>query len=349
MMRIAWAAMHPVHSCGRNAVVPQDGEVTLVGGDNVTVTPSAADHTITISASGGGTTGDNLGNHTAARNVRLNGNWLSNDGDDEGIRIDNNGNASIPKDATVNGDFTTGGSIYSSSTISALSNVNSSGYIRTGVPASTYASGDIVSTDDLIADNDVIAGDRITSGGNIICGDNLAIANHLGVNMGSGYSATYALQVLGSTYSTVDMVAGGKLSSGGHCGVNFGGTSSTYALRVAGDAYATGSWLGSDLNLKKNIADAAVPAAKLFRLRGVSYEWNRDENPGREFTSGVQYGLIAQEVEKIFPEMVKTDENGEKAVAYYQLIPLLLEAVKKQQDQIAALQKLVGQTQTISE
>jgi len=332
-----------------NAVAPAEGEVTLVGGENVTVTPDAENHTVTISAEGGGTTGDNLGNHSATRNIKLNDHWLSNDGGDEGIQIDNSGNVSMPGNFITHGNFNAVGSIQSNSTITAISSINSNGFIRTGIPASTYESGDIVSTDDLLADDDIIAGDRVTSGGNMICGNNMGIENHLGVNMGGGYSTSYALQVSGSTYSTVDIISGGKLISGGHCGINFGGTSVTYALRVAGDAYSTGSWTSSDLNLKKNIADAAGPAAKLFQLRGVSYEWKREENPDREFTAGVQYGLIAQELEKVFPEMVKTDENGEKAVAYYQLIPLLLEAVKKQQEQIDTLQKLVGQTQTVRE
>jgi hypothetical protein len=173
------------------------------------------------------------------------------------------------------------------------------------------------------------------------CGDNLVVEHHAGINMGGGYSTTYALQVNGGTYSTEDIIAGAKIISGGHVGVNFGGYSATYALRVNGSAYSTESWLSSDIKLKKNIAAITNPLASLMQLRGVSYQWKSEEYPDREFSAGLQHGLIAQEVEKVFPEMVTTDENGEKAIAYYQLIPVLLEALKQQQQQIEALQQKV--------
>lgn len=131
--------------------------------------------------------------------------------------------------------------------------------------------------------------------------------------------------------------------SGGHVGVNFGGYSTTYALQVSGNAYATGSWLSSDIKFKNNISAIQSPLSQLMQLRGVSYNWNKMDYPEREFTDGTQYGLIAQEVEKVFPDMVMTDENGEKAVAYYQLIPVLLEALKQQQQQIDALKQRIDQ------
>ncbi len=49
----------------------------------------------------------------------------------------------------------------------------------------------------------------------------------------------------------------------------------------------------------------------------------------------LQYGLIAQEVEKIFPELVITESNGYKSVNYLGLIPVLIEAVKELQQRVA--------------
>jgi hypothetical protein len=46
------------------------------------------------------------------------------------------------------------------------------------------------------------------------------------------------------------------------------------------------------------------------------------------FTDGRQIGFIAQEVEKILPELVTTDANGYKSVAYANVVPVLVEAVK---------------------
>ena len=68
-------------------------DVTLSQGTNITITPSG--NTLTISALG---VADNLGNHTATQNIRLNGYWLSNDGGSEGISIDNTGNVTLKGD-----------------------------------------------------------------------------------------------------------------------------------------------------------------------------------------------------------------------------------------------------------
>lgn len=321
-----------------NDVSPQNGNINLVAGSNVTITPDAGNHRITIAASGGGGAGDNLGNHTATQNIRLNGNWLSNDGGNEGIQVGNNGDISVAGNANVHGSLYTTAEIQTNTNLTAVTNIQSNGgYIRTGTPTSTHSAGDVAATDDVVAD------DQVVSGGNMSCGDNLVVEHHAGINMGGGYSTTYALQVNGDSYSTEDIIAGDKIISGGHVGVNFGGYSATYALRVNGSGYATTSWLSSDIKFKTNIAAINTPLSQLMQLRGVTYNWNKTDFADREFNDGVQHGLIAQEVEKVFPGMVMTDENGEKAVAYYQLIPVLLEALKQQQAQIEALQQRIDQ------
>jgi hypothetical protein len=116
-----------------------------------------------------------------------------------------------------------------------------------------------------------------------------------------------------------------------------------YRLEVGGDIRATGFVRGtafvntSDGRFKQNIAPFANALDTILGLRGVSYDWNRDDWKDREFPVGKQIGFIAQEVEKILPELVQTDSKGYKSVNYVSVVPVLVEAVKAQQKQIEAL------------
>jgi hypothetical protein len=90
----------------------------------------------------------------------------------------------------------------------------------------------------------------------------------------------------------------------------------------------------SDERYKRNIQPLQQSLDKVTHLTGVSYEWKAEEYRGRGFEEGRQIGLIAQEVEKVVPELVHTDGKGYKAVAYDKLVSVLIEAVKEQQKEI---------------
>lgn len=79
--------------------------------------------------------------------------------------------------------------------------------------------------------------------------------------------------------------------------------------------------------------------SKIQQLRGVSYYWRTNEFPDRDFNTSKQIGVIAQEVENIFPELVKTDNEGYKSMDYMSLTAVLLEAIKEQQAQIEQLKE----------
>ncbi|MFO0703360.1 MAG: tail fiber domain-containing protein [Patescibacteria group bacterium] len=99
----------------------------------------------------------------------------------------------------------------------------------------------------------------------------------------------------------------------------------------------------SDRTLKKDIEtiDNAEALRRINLLDAVTFRWNKqDENDKKS------YGLIAQDVEKIFPEFVTTSESGLKSVSYGSFTPVLISAIKAQQVQIGALEKL-GLTQNI--
>jgi hypothetical protein len=91
----------------------------------------------------------------------------------------------------------------------------------------------------------------------------------------------------------------------------------------------------SDERYKRNIQPIQLSLEKVMQLAGVSYEWKIEEYGSKGFTEGRQIGLIAQDVEKVLPELVRTDEKGYKAVAYDKLMPVLVEAVKEQQSLIS--------------
>jgi hypothetical protein len=99
----------------------------------------------------------------------------------------------------------------------------------------------------------------------------------------------------------------------------------------------------SDERFKKNIQPLQQSLDKVIKLTGVSYDWKTEEYSGMGFTTGRQIGLIAQEVEAVFPELVLTDDNSYKAVAYDKLVPVLIEAVKEQQESINQQQSAIKQ------
>lgn len=78
-----------------------------------------------------------------------------------------------------------------------------------------------------------------------------------------------------------------------------------------------------------------------MEITGVTYKWNEEYLKDKEvdgyFVRETEVGVIAQEVEKVLPEVVATRENGYKAVRYEKLVALLIEAVKDQQHQIDEL------------
>ena len=98
-------------------------------------------------------------------------------------------------------------------------------------------------------------------------------------------------------------------------------------INVSGIATAQDFNSASDENLKTNIRTIEDPLAKVVQIRGVNFDWKETQRPA--------LGVIAQEVEKVLPELVT--DNGTKTVNYNGLIGLLIETVKEQQKQIDTL------------
>ena len=86
--------------------------------------------------------------------------------------------------------------------------------------------------------------------------------------------------------------------------------------------YSTAYYYSSDRRLKENITKIESPLEKIQKLNGYTFDWKKD---GRK-----DIGVIAQEVEKVFPALVATNkETGFKSVEYGNLVAPLIEAVKE--------------------
>jgi hypothetical protein len=120
--------------------------------------------------------------------------------------------------------------------------------------------------------------------------------------------------------------------------VGIGTDDPQHTLDVNGDIGSNGSvYHSSDQRWKKRVHPLSGSLEKVQRLQGVTFEWKRDEFPDRNFSDGEHIGLIAQEVEDVLPELVMIDSEGYKSVAYANLVAVLIEAVKEQQEQIEEL------------
>jgi len=132
-------------------------------------------------------------------------------------------------------------------------------------------------------------------------------------------------------------------------GILGGVPTATQALVVVGKVKSTGINETSDGRLKKNVAPISNGLEKILSMSGVTYDWRRDEFPDRNFLAGKQYGLIAQELEKVIPELVDTDEEGWKSIEYSHIVPVLIEAIKEQQAIIAGQQQEITSLQSMKD
>jgi len=121
------------------------------------------------------------------------------------------------------------------------------------------------------------------------------------------------------------------------CGVDvlrLFGPNSTYQAIVSGTFKATSLFVSSDRRIKDNIRGLDNALDIVMQLEGHSYMLN--EEASRMQDAPVHTGFLAQEVEQVLPELVRQDENGLRAVNYLEVVPILTEALKDQDLQIAS-------------
>ena len=123
-------------------------------------------------------------------------------------------------------------------------------------------------------------------------------------------------------------------------GVDIGGN-----LRVSGNAFKPGggAWgNSSDIRLKRHVRPLAGALDKLLQLRGVCFEWKEPEKQGN--LTGPQMGMLAHEVEEVFPEWISTDLEGYKQLTIRGFEALVVEALRTLK---ATQDRIEGQNQAI--
>jgi len=115
-------------------------------------------------------------------------------------------------------------------------------------------------------------------------------------------------------------------------GIGVRGWGGQYGVYSVGDVYTTGSYKNSsDARFKEDVQPLTDSLSTVLKLRGVQFNWKRDEYPEHNFSEGRQVGFIAQEVEEVLPEVVDKgdDKDGFYSVSYGRIVPVLVEAVKE--------------------
>lgn len=120
---------------------------------------------------------------------------------------------------------------------------------------------------------------------------------------------------------------------------NTGVLAERFYIQGNGNAWLQGTLTqASDARLKKNIQQIKNPLEKLFQINGYTYNWIDQQQD-----NDTQMGVLAQEVQKVYPDLVKTNAGGTLAVNYTGLIPVLIEGIKEQQKEIDELRKIIDQ------
>ena len=247
---------------------------------------------------------------------------------------------------SVNGDLT-----YNSSTgeisVTTYKDADVESYLSggTGVSFSNGVIGigqPVGSTDNVtfndVTVNGVLNSDDVTASQVTVTGDLIVQGNTTTIN-------STELNISDKTLLLADGSANSSISDGSGLIIDGANSQLTYQssgdnwffnkdVKVGGDIEATNFNATSDEILKRNVETISSAVEKTMKLRGVDFTWKSD---GKK-----SMGVIAQEVEKVIPEVVQVGET--KTVNYNAIIGLLIESIKEQQKKIDELSKIINRS-----
>ena len=146
------------------------------------------------------------------------------------------------------------------------------------------------------------------------------------------------ISVTGNVRSSAGAIITGSIFVSGSIGADEGAISASGDIIADGDVVAFNS---SDERLKDNIEVIQGSLDKIDGIRGVEFDWN-EKSPGWARERGHDVGVIAQEVQKVIPEIVVDRKNGYLGVDYKRIVPLLIESIKELKQEVEILKKKVN-------
>ncbi len=192
----------------------------------------------------------------------------------------------------------------------------------------------------------------IKNDGNIFIGDTICYTY---TPFGSGSWIRYpqpAPEIM-NIKGTVSIVStGGYLMQGSYVPEPAASTKRCFYVNYDGEVYSDVGYItASDQSKKENIAPLTSSLPKIKSLRGVTYNYKPAMENSKNLPSATspkqndvpkkRIGFIAQEVEKIFPEVVRTLPDSTKGIMYSDLVAVLVEGIKEQDAQMEAMQQQI--------
>jgi len=166
---------------------------------------------------------------------------------------------------------------------------------------------------------------------------NIAIGNSAAASVSSGNSNNIHIGSPGSSADASTIRIGQSQTSFFAAGIRGVTTGLSNAVEVMIDGNGQLGTVSSSIRLKEDIHDMADSSAGLLRLRPVTYRYKQ---PYADGSQPLDYGLIAEEVAEIYPDLVARSADGQiQTVQYQKLTPMLLNELQKQAELIRQLEK----------
>lgn len=298
--------------------------LTLTAGSNITLTPNATNDSITISASGSSYSLPLASNSTRG-GIKLSSSTQG--GTPNGITTTSGRTYAVQvnssEQAVVNVPWTDTNTTYSEATTSTSGLMSSSDKTKlNGLSSNMIKSRSSKVECDTSSDNITVYAP--SAGVNIICKDpiELTVSDEVVATFNVD-SDLHADITLGGGYNNIRIKSGSSAGSGIVIQADDG-------VRITGSVEASGGFFDtSDARVKTNVKE--IDASNADKVRLVEFDRTDKEHHG--------YGVIAQELEKVYPEMVNTDSEGFKSVNYNELAMV---KIKYLEDKVARLEALVG-------